>query len=161
MPPLIKAYSLFIDNIFAGSYHTVVPRVYYGGHVFVLLNARACRYELADDNVFFEAHEGIYLVLYGRIGEHPGSLLEGGCRQERIGRQRRLGNAEKHALLQCGSAAVFDRLLVCLFNGKHINRFAGQKVGGACTLYPYLPEHLAHDDLYVLVVDINALRAVN
>ena len=31
-----------------------------------------------------------------RVGEHPGRLLEGGRRQPRLGRQRRLGDAHQH-----------------------------------------------------------------
>src|SRR6185369_10734493 len=55
----------------------------------VHLHAGAGRDELADDDVLLQAQERVRLSVDGRVGEHPGGLLEGGRRQPRLGGQRR------------------------------------------------------------------------
>ena len=64
----------------------------------VALEARGRRDQLADDHVLLQAGEAVDLALERRVGEHLGGLLEGGRRQERVRRQRRLGDAEDDLL---------------------------------------------------------------
>ena len=56
------------------------------------------RDQLADDHVLLQAREAVDLALERRVGQHLRGLLEGGRREERVGRQRGLGDAEDDLL---------------------------------------------------------------
>src|SRR5438105_8452298 len=56
----------------------------------VVVEAGARGDELADDHVLLEAAQTVDLAGDGRLGEHPGGLLEGGRREPRRGVERRL-----------------------------------------------------------------------
>ena len=64
----------------------------------VALEPRGGRDQLADDHVLLEAVEAVDLALERRVGEHLRRLLEGGRREERVGVQRGLGDAEDDLL---------------------------------------------------------------
>ena len=64
----------------------------------VVLEAGRGRDQLADDHVLLEADEAVALALEGGVGEHLRRLLEGGRREERLGRERGLGDPEDHLL---------------------------------------------------------------
>ncbi len=57
-----------------------------------LNKARPCRNQLANDDILFEAHQVIRLSLYCCLCQDACGLLEGGCRQEAIRIERRLGD---------------------------------------------------------------------
>ena len=67
-------------------------------------HARPRRDELADDDVLLEAEQLVGAAFDGRLGQHPGGLLERRRRQPRVGGQRRLG--DPHEL-----GTAFGRLL--------------------------------------------------
>src|SRR6185503_2154342 len=64
----------------------------------VALEARRRRDQLPDDDVLLQAGQAVDLALERGVGQHLGGLLEGGRRQERVRRQRRLGDAEDDLL---------------------------------------------------------------
>ena len=94
----------------------------------VAAQAGAGRDELADDDVLLEAGEVVDLALDGGVGEHLGGLLEGGRRQEALGGQRRLGDAEDDLLGLGGLAAVGDHALVLGRNGWRSTSWPGRKM---------------------------------
>ena len=59
-------------------------------------HAGAGRDQLADDDVLLQAQQRVGLGVDGRVGEHPGRLLERGRRQPRLGGERGLGDAHEH-----------------------------------------------------------------
>src|SRR6266446_10607460 len=63
-----------------------------------LNKARPCRNQLANDDILFEAHQVIRLSLYRCPCQDTCGLLEGGCRQEAIRIERRLGDTQEHRL---------------------------------------------------------------
>ena len=119
------------------------------------------RDELADDDVLFEAAELVDLALEGSVGEHLGGLLEGSGRQEALGGQRGLGDAEDDLLAGGGLAAVVDDLLVLLVEDQAIDHASRQEAGVSRGLDQDLLGHLPHDQLHVLVVDLHALLVVD
>ena len=127
----------------------------------------ACGDELADDDVLLQADKVIDLALDGSLGEDLCGLLEGCRRQEALGCQRRLCDTHEKlgigclgkSLLACRDSLV--DLAVCGFQLADINGGAGQKLGASRILYPDLAHHLTHNDLDMLIVDINALLTVD
>jgi hypothetical protein len=59
-----------------------------------------------------------------RLGQHAGGLLEGGRRDERLGRQRRLGDAEQHGSPLAGILAVPQRAVVLLEHARTLELLA-------------------------------------
>ena len=74
-----------LDHILAGDLHLAV-----------VLHAGAGRNQAAHDDVLLEAAQVVHLAVDGGFGEHARGLLERRRRDERIGRKRRLGDAEQH-----------------------------------------------------------------
>src|ERR1700751_946119 len=64
-------------------------------HVAVVLHAGPSRNQAADDDVFLQAAQVIDSPLNGSFGQHTRRLLEGGGRDERLGRERSLRDAEQ------------------------------------------------------------------
>ena len=105
-------------------------------HVAIARHTRTGRNQFADDHVLFEPEQRIVLALDRRIGEHARRLLEARRREERLGRKRCLRDAEQYRIgRQEARVAAVDDL--------------------------HLTQHAAHDDLDVLVVDVDALRAID
>ena len=71
------------------------------------------------------------------------------------------GRPAEHLELQAFAAARFDDLEIDILQHQPIHQITGQEfcVARLCDLD--LAQHLAEDDLKVLVVRINALRAIN
>src|SRR4051794_25334370 len=119
------------------------------------------RDELPDDHVLLQPEQAIGLALESGVREDLGGLLERRCRQERVGRERRLGDAEddlldrRLLLLRLLDVSVDRRDLVA------VSELARQVVGVALLLDADLAHHLAHDQLDVLVVDVDALGLVD
>src|ERR1700733_14469900 len=78
----------------------------------VVFEARTSRDEPAHDDVFLQAAEVIHLASDGCFGEDAGGLLEAGGGDERVGRERRLGDAKEQRAARRGAATVFDDLVV-------------------------------------------------
>ncbi len=97
----------------------------------VALQAGGRRDQLADDHVLLEPVEAVDLALQRGVGEHLGGLLEGGRRQERVGVQRRLGDAEDD-VLELGRlfAALLDDRVVDLGELEAVHELA--RAGSRC-----------------------------
>ena len=127
----------------------------------VALEARGRRDQLPDDHVLLQAREAVDLALERRVGEDLRGLLEGGRRQERVRRQRRLGDAEDDLLGLGALLALRDDRVVDLAVLVAVDELPRQEVRVALLVDPDLLEHLAHDQLDVLVVDVHALGLVD
>jgi len=95
------------------------------------------------------------------LGEDAGGLLEGRGGEERGGRERGLRDAEEHGLRGGGLAAGRDGARVDLLELEAVEELHRQELGVTGLLDADLAEHLADDDLDVLVVDGDALAAVD
>jgi hypothetical protein len=69
----------------------------------VVSKAGTGRNEAADDDVFLETTQLVALAHDGSLGKNARRFLEGSGRNERIGRQRGLGNAQQHVSNVAGS----------------------------------------------------------
>src|SRR5215218_3944865 len=127
----------------------------------VALEPGGGRDQLADDHVLLQARQAVDLALDRRVREDLGGLLEGGRRQERVRRQRRLGDAEDDLLGLGALAPGVDDRLVELAELVAVDELPGQEVGVALLVDPDLLEHLTADQLDVLVVDVHALGLVD
>ncbi len=117
--------------------------------------------QAAHDDVFLEARERVGGATHGRLGEDPCGLLERGRRDEGLGGQGGLGDAEQQRL-------VFGRVLVLGAHARVFGQYhrvfgllAAQQPGIAGTGDFYLAQHLAHDDFDMFVVDLHPLQPVN
>src|ERR1700730_2891623 len=71
----------------------------------VVLETRSGRDEAAHDDVFLQATEIIHLASHRCFREDASSLLEAGRGDERVGRERRLGDAKEQRTSRCRAAA--------------------------------------------------------
>ncbi len=127
----------------------------------VVLEPGRCRDQLADDHVLLQPDQAVALALEGRVGEDLGRLLEGSGREERLGGERGLGDAENPLLGLGRRAAVLLDLLVQALQGLAILELTGEQRGRALRLDLDLAQHLPHDQLDVLVVDVHPLLAID
>ena len=97
-----------------------------------------------------------------RFGQHAGGFLERCGRDERVGRQRCLGNTQQHVLVgrrqlacgRCHAVVGFQQL-------RTLHLLADDVVGVAGFDDLHAAQHLANDHLDVLVVDLHALQTVH
>src|SRR4051794_8152849 len=127
----------------------------------VALEARGRRDQLPDDHVLLQAREAVDLALERRVGQDLGGLLEGGRRQERVRGQRRLGDAEDDLLGLGAFLALRDHRVVDLAELVAVDELPREEVRVALLVDTDLLEHLADDQLDVLVVDVHALGLVD
>src|SRR5215208_6471237 len=120
-----------------------------------------CGYELPDNDVLLQACEAIHLALDGSVGKDACRLLERGRREEAIGGERGLGYAHQDRVV--GGWAAFLLLDACVLgqDSKAVGDLLGEQLRVAGVVHDHLAEHLAYDDLDVLVVDVHALGAVD
>src|SRR5207302_4925267 len=78
----------------------------------VVLETRSSGDEAAHDDVFLEATEIVHLVGNRCFREDAGGLLEAGSRDERVRRERRLGDAKEQRTSRCGAATVSEYAIV-------------------------------------------------
>ena len=123
---------------------------------------RTGRDEPAHDDVLLDAAEIVRLAADGRLGEHLGRLLEATRREMN-------DSVESDALVMpssIGSAMAglpprsITRCVLAL-EDVLLDLLVDQEVGVADVLDAHAAQHLPHDDLDVLVVDGDALQAVN
>src|SRR6266436_6024986 len=127
----------------------------------VVLKARTGGDEAAHDDVFLEASEIVHLAGDGRFREDAGGLLEARGGDERIGRERRLGDTEEERTARCGAAAIGDDAIVFLAEAELVHLLLEEEGSVAHVLDLDPAHHLARDRLDVLVVDVDTLEAVN
>src|SRR5829696_926070 len=131
------------------------------GELPVTRQSRGCGYELADNDVLLQACEAIHLTLDGRVGKDAGRLLERGRREEAVGGERGLRYAHQDRVVGGGAALLFLDTRVLGEHRKAVGDLLGEQLRVAWVVHDHLAEHLAYDDLDVLVVDVHALRPVD
>ena len=123
--------------------------------------ASAARDEVTEDDVLLEAAEFVHAAHRRGLGEDAGRVLEGRGRDEGVGFERGLRDAEERGLRFRRTTAFVHHLLVDLQEGLTRDLLAPEEVRIARIGDADLAEHLADDDLDVLVVDFHALQTVN
>src|ERR687887_1208348 len=127
----------------------------------VALEPGCGRDQLADDDVLLQPEQPVDLALDRGVGEHLRRLLERSRGEERLGREGRLRDPEDQRLE--GRLLLLLLLHARVLAVKHdlVDELAGEKLGVAGVLDAHLLEHLPHDQLDVLVVDVDALGLVD
>src|SRR5712692_3577058 len=121
----------------------------------------ARRDEAADDDVLLEPAQVVDSARDCRLRQYPRGLLERGCRDERLRRQRGLGDAQQQRRSISRLAAAVHDLLVLLHEAEAIDLLVHQEIGVANPRHSNRAQHLTADDLDVLVVDGHRLRAID
>ena len=119
------------------------------------------RDEPAHDDVLLEAAQVVDLAADRGLGEHLGGLLERRRRDEALRRERRLGDAEQQRLALGRLGALGHHPLVLLLEHVLLDVLVDEEAGVAHVDDPDAAEHLPHDGLDVLVVDLDALESVD
>src|SRR6266404_725076 len=127
----------------------------------VVLEARSSGNETAPDDVFFQAAEVIHLAGNRRFRKDAGGLLEAGGGDERVRRERRLGDTKEQRAARCGAATVSDHAIVLFAEAELVHLLLEEERGVADVFDLDPAHHLPGDGLDVLVVDVDALEAVN
>src|SRR5207245_10346457 len=125
----------------------------------VVLEACASGDEAAHNHVFLEAAEIVHLAGDSCFGEDARGLLEAGRRDERIGRKRRLGNAEEQGTARCRAAAILDDLVVLFAEAELVHLIFDEERSITNVYYLDPAHHLAHYRLDVLVVASTSLAS--
>src|SRR5574343_1085980 len=114
-----------------------------------------------DDDVFLETTEFIALAHDGSFGEHAGGFLEGRGGNERVGRQRRLGDTEQHVIE--GRRQLAFRIGTIVFGQQFgtLNLFGFDELGVTRLDDGHAAQHLANDHFDVLVVDLHTLQTID
>src|SRR6266581_696319 len=123
--------------------------------------AGAGRDDVPHDDVFLEAAQVINAGHGRGFGQHARGVLEGGGAQETLGFERGLGDAQQDGLGLRGLAAHFVHALVFVVEFDFVDLLAPEEGGVARLGDANLAQHLAHNDLDVLVVDRHPLETVN
>src|SRR5438105_3680558 len=144
-----------------GGLHLVDRRLHLDVELLVGREPGARRNEPAHDHVFLQAAQVVDPPGDRRLGEHLGGLLERGGGDERLRRERRLGDAEQQRLAyrRLASRGRHSRILVVEHLLLHL--LVDEEVGVAHLLDAHAAQHLPDDGLDVLVVDLHALEPVD
>src|SRR5579883_1581626 len=111
--------------------HHVLARDLY---LAVILHAGAGRNQAAHDHVLLQAAQVVHLAVDRSFGEYARRLLEGGRRDERIRRQRRLRDTQQLRLALRRTSAGFERLVVFHAELELVDNFFRQELGVADVL---------------------------
>ena len=109
----------------------------------------------------FRPAEVIHLAVNSGLGEYPRRFLETGRRNKRIGRKRRLGNAQKNGLTHRHLTARFFHALILFLELELIDHFFRKEFRIADIFNTHPAHHLTRDNFEVLIVDIHALETIN
>ena len=126
-------------------------------HIAVATQTRAGGNGLADDDVLLQAGQVIGLALDGGVGEHLGGLLERRGGQPRIPLPATLVMPSSSGWPTRRLLALGDQLVGHLLELEAVHLTARQEAESAGIKHGHLAQHLARDDLDVLVVDIHRL----
>ena len=119
------------------------------------------RDQASDDDVLLQAAQGILLAGDRGFGEHPGGLLERSRRYEGLRGQGGLGDAEQHTLVVHWLLVLLDERLVDFTQARVLDLLTADELGIAGPHHLHLAQHLPHDHLDVLVVDLHPLQAID
>ena len=115
---------------------------------------------LSDDDILFQTDQVVHLTLDRRFRQNLRSLLEGSCGQEGICRQGCLGDTEHDLFPGRGSLAFCFQHFIHFIELQYIDHAARQEFGISSFLHTDLFQHLAHNDLNMLIIDIHTLQTV-
>src|ERR671911_2029216 len=118
-------------------------------------------YELPDNDVLLQAREAIHLAFDGSVGKDAGRLLERGRREEAVGGKRGLGYAHEDRVVGGWAAFLLLDTRVLGQDSKAVGDLLGEQLRVAGVVHDHLAQHLAYDDLDVLVVDVHALGTID
>src|SRR5690606_25012824 len=127
----------------------------------VISHTRTGRNQTADNDVLLQTTQLVALAHDGSLGEHAGGFLEGSRRDEGVGRQRSLGDAQQHVLVRGRNTAFGDHAIVFVQQLGALHLFTGDEVGVTRVNDVHATQHLTDDHFNVLVVDLHALQTVN
>src|SRR5215475_1098613 len=127
----------------------------------VVVHAGAGGDQAAHDHVLLQAAQIIDAARDRRLGQHAGRLLERRRRDERVGRERGLSDAEQQRFGRRGLAVFVLDAGVLVGEAEAVDLLFEQEVGVADVLDPHPAQHLADDHLDVFVVDVYALEPVD
>src|SRR5690606_5466688 len=127
----------------------------------VISHTRTSRNQATDDDVFLQTTQVVALAHNGCFGQHAGGFLEGSSRNEGVGRQRGLGDAQQHVVVGGGDAAFCDYAVVLVQQFGTLNLFTGNEAGVTRINDIHTTQHLTDDHFNVLVVDLHALQTIN
>src|SRR5581483_8810051 len=123
--------------------------------------ARAGGDQVSHDHVFLEAAQFVHFAKRCRLGQNAGGILEGGGGNEAVGLQRGLGDAQQDGDGFGGFAPFLDDAFVFLLEVELVHLIAPEQRSIAGVGDFHLAQHLAHDDLDVFVVNLDALQAID
>src|SRR5262245_23994300 len=153
-------------DVALGVVHLFGPRVLHGRvmrdlDATVIVHACSGGDQAAHDHVLLQTAQVIDAARDRRLGQHAGRFLERRRRDERVGRERGLGDAEQQRF-GGGRLAVFVfDARVFVGEAEAVNLLFEQEVGVAHVLDAHPAQHLADDHLDVLVVNVHALKPVD
>src|SRR5690606_10174108 len=129
----------------------------------ILVVRIACtrRDQATHDHVLLQATQVVFLAGHGRLGEDAGGFLEGGSRDERLRRQRRLGDTQQQAVIARQHLVFTLEALDFLADTRELNLLALDEGRLAHLGDLDLAQHLANDRLAVLVVELHPPQPVN
>ncbi len=130
--------------------------------VVVLPEACSARDDVSHDHVLFKAEQVVGLTCACSIGKNTCCVLEGGCRNKGLGPERCFGDPKKNGCcLRRSCRLLRSPLLFWLWKFFLIDIFAIEEGGIAWIGDAHFLEHLTHDDLNVLIVDVHTLQTIN
>src|SRR5579864_1888302 len=145
-------------------------RLYLGGslfhlwreaHVAVVLHAGSGRDKASDNDVLFQAAQVIDLAVNAGFGEHARGLLERRRRDEGIGGERSLGDAEEQRPSSGRLAALCNHALVLFTEGELVCLLFEQEASIAHVFDFHPAHHLTNNHFDVLVRDVDTLQPVD
>ena len=116
---------------------------------------------MAHDHVFLKAAETINFAKRCCFGKHTGRVLEGRRRDKAVGLERSLSDTEQNWRSFGRFPALLDHATVFGFEIKPIDLVTPEQGGIARICDFHLAQHLAHDDLDMFVVNLDALQPIN
>ena len=114
-----------------------------------------------DDDVLFQTDQVVHLTFDRSFCQDFCCLLEGCCRQEGFCSQRCFGNTEHDLLACCRLFSFCFHLLVHFVELQNIYHSSRQEFGISSFLDTNLLQHLAYNNLDMLVIDFYTLQTVN
>ena len=119
------------------------------------------RDKVTHDHVLFETTQEICFPESCRIRQNTGCVLETGSRNKALGLQRGLGDSKENRLGFCRFTSLLLHLLVHPEEFRALNLIAPKERGIPRIGYPDLAQHLADNNLNMLIIDLHSLETIN
>src|SRR2546423_8555336 len=130
-------------------------------HFLIPVHTGAGGNEVTDDDVLLESEQLVPRATDCGVGQNTRRLLEARRRDERLGRETSLRDAEKERFRNRWYLLLLLGPVVGIPEGLLVDVLAFEELGLAALKHAHLLQHLPHDHANVLVVDLHALQAVN